>query len=340
MTNDKSQLTILIQGRVQGVFFRRGVKTEAARLGLSGEVKNLDDGTVQVVAEGNRDKLQALLDWCYHGTKLAMVESLKFFWATPGGKFRNFEIIRRGNYLEDKLLALKNLSSQVLRQEFAPNHVAIIPDGNRRWAKTHKFQVFKGHEQGVKNTMNLLEEALRLKIPYLTFWGFSTENWKRDKLEVNYLMKIFREQITLLKKKLHEYQVQFRHFGRKDRLPKDIMSQLSALEAGTENFSKAHLGLAIDYGGRDELLRAVNKMRRSEEEVSEENFGNFLDTKGFPDPDLIIRTSGEQRLSGLMPWQGTYAELYFTPVLFPDFGILEFRKAISEFGERKRNFGS
>lgn len=337
MTNDNLQLTILIQGRVQGVFFRRGVKSQADKLGLVGCVRNFVDGGVHVVAQGKRVELQKLLDWCYRGSDFANVESLKFSWEKAEGEFSGFKILRQGNFLEDKIAAIKNLSRKLIGNILIPKHVAIIPDGNRRWARSHKLTIFRGHEQGIENVENLMEESLELKIPYLTLWGFSTENWTRPKREIDFLMNLSRRYLKQLKEKLLNYKVQFRHFGRKDRLPIDILESLDRLESETKTFSEGHFGLAFDYGGRDEILRALSKIK--DKEVSEATFNQALDTKGFPDPDLIIRTSGEQRLSGFMPWQGTYAELYFTPVLFPDFGIPEFRKALVEFGNRKRNFG-
>ncbi len=340
MDYNKYQLTILITGRVQAVFFRSGVKTLADELELTGRAENLSDGSLQIVAEGSKEKLQKLLDWCYQGTIFSKVESLKFIWASASGLFKNFEVVKQGNFLEDKLFALKNFSQRVLKKLILPEHVVIIPDGNRRWAKGHKLQIFKGHEKGVRNFTDLLEESRRLKIPYLTFWGFSTENWNRSKTEVSFLMNIFRRHLRKLKEKLTEYKIQFRHFGRQDRLPKDIITSLKTLEAETKDFGTLHLGLALDYGGRDEILRALERCKSENGKVNEADFAKSLDTNGFPDPDLIIRTSGEQRLSGIMPWQGVYAELYFSPRFFPDFDVLEFRKAIADFSNRKRNFGA
>jgi undecaprenyl diphosphate synthase len=334
------QLIVVVKGRVQGVFFRRGAKKEAERLGLTGYTRNLPEGTVGIVVEGEEQVLKAFLVWCYRGPFFARVTSLSFDWAPATRAFQDFNIIRSGGYVPDKIFALKHLKDQFFVPDILPQHVAIIPDGNRRWAKGKKWQAFEGHKQGLENTFALLDEAARLKIPYFTFWGFSTENWKRDSLEVDYLMTLFRNYLGRLRERLFGDQIRFRHFGRRDRLPKDIISSLERLEASTSGFQNGSLGLALDYGGRDEILRAVNKLKNHPGEVSEAAFEGALDTRGFPDPDLIIRTSGEQRISGLMPWQGTYSELYFANELFPDFGVPQFQTALADYSRRKRNFGA
>lgn len=331
--------TILISGRVQGVFFRRRIKRFADKLGVTGEAGNEIDGTVQVVAEGTRDKLEEIIHFSYSGNPLSYVRSFSVTWSEANNSFTGFSILRKGSFIEDKISALKNLSQSLLTDAVLPKHVVLIPDGNRRWAKSNKLEAHRGHTKGISNFTSILEEALRLKIPYLTAWGFSTENWKRSRQEVGFLMDIFGRYLDTLKNKVFEHQVQFRHFGRKDRLPRNILEKISLLERETAGFSKSYFGLALDYGGRDEVIRAIGKCKMDNGEVTEENFSRMLDTHGFPDPDLIIRTSGEQRMSGIMPWQSAYAELYFTPVYFPDFGVLEFQKAIADYSRRKRNFG-
>ena len=341
---DRVSITIILLGRVQGVMLRRGIKARADTLGLSGFAENKEDGTVRIVAEGSRERVQELLDWCYEGTKLANVHGLEFHWGAPYLSRAGFFIIRRGNYIVDKLAALKNLSKEIHETShmplILPKHVAVIPDGNRRWAKERSLSTFQGHKKGVENSVNLFNEARRLGIPYFTWWGFSTENWNRSNQEIKFLMQIFKNYLEKLKKKLREEEIHFRHFGRRDRLPRPVILLLSELEKLTNGFSKANLGLALDYGGRDEILRAVKKIESAHESVSEETLENALDTGDFPDPDLIIRTSGEQRLSGFMPWQGTYAELYFAKENFPAFGVSEFQVALADFGNRKRNFGA
>jgi undecaprenyl diphosphate synthase len=334
-----ARLSITIVGRVQAVFFRRGAKTQADKLGILGVVWNAHDGSVCIIAEGKKEHLHVFLDWCYSGTFFSKVKKLSFVWEESKKEFSHFQILRKGRYLEDKLFALRNFSERLRDDILLPKHIVIIPDGNRRWARVQKKEIFRGHEQGVKNTIGIFEESLRLKIPYLTFWGFSTENWNRSEKEIKYLMHLMRNFFDRLKEKMFEHHVQFRHFGRKDRLPKDIATYLQKLENDTEMFTNRSFGLALDYGGRDEILRAIKKLKNSGKQISEENFSHALDTYGFPDPDFIIRTSGEYRLSGMMPWQGTYAELYFTDKLFPDFDVSQFRYALIDFQNRRRRFG-
>ena len=188
--------------------------------------------------------------------------------------------------------------------------------------------------------MDLLDEAFRLKVKYFTAWGFSTENWKRADREVNFLMQLFRRSMDRFERKFLEKKIRFCHFGRKDRLPKTIAVRMAALEEKTKQFTAGAFGLAIDYGGRDEILRAVSRLREEGGEVSERALSQAMDTRDFPDPDLVIRTSGEQRTSGLMPWQSAYNELYFAPEQIPDFGPAQLRGALAEFSRRKRNFGA
>jgi len=223
-----------------------------------------------------------------------------------------------------------------------PIHVAVIADGNRRWAIDKGLAPSIGHEKaGNKdNFLSMMEEAKSLGVKYLSFWVFSTENWNRNSTEINFLFKIFLKWLTEWKKDLIERKVRFVHLGRKDRIPRELASKLQELEEETKHFVDFTVIACIDYGGRDELIRAANKMLNSGvEKVDENSFKQYLDTKDIPDPDLIIRTSGEQRLSGFMPFQSAYAELYFTSVYFPDFDSLELRKAVEEFQRRNRRFG-
>jgi undecaprenyl diphosphate synthase len=185
----------------------------------------------------------------------------------------------------------------------------------------------------------LLEEGKRLGLKYMSFWGFSTENWKRSKKEIDTLFDIILENLDFFRSEFEEGKIRFRVIGRRDRMPKRIVDELERLEKETESYDKMNVQLCLDYGGRDEIVRAVNKAVKDGKEVDEESFKEFLDSKDIPDADLIIRTSGEKRLSGLMAYQGTYAELYFVDIHFPDFGSEELKKAVEEFSKRKRTFG-
>tara|TARA_Y100000310_G_scaffold340504_1_gene436499 strand:+ start:582 stop:1280 length:699 start_codon:yes stop_codon:yes gene_type:complete len=221
-------------------------------------------------------------------------------------------------------------------------HVAIIPDGNRRWAIEKGMKGIKGHEKSAtyENLKDLMQEARDLGVEYMTFWGFSTENWKRSKTEINYVFGLIEKLLTRIEEDLIRDKIRFRHLGRRDRLPKKLIKVIDDVENATKEFEDFNLQICIDYGGRDEIVRALNKALRSGvQEINEEDFVNFLDSEGIPDPDLIIRTSGENRLSGFMSFQSAYSEFYFTNVHFPEFGAAELRKAVEEFTSRGRRFG-
>ncbi len=223
-----------------------------------------------------------------------------------------------------------------------PVHVAIIPDGNRRWAREKGLGILKGVEKsaGFENITSLLDEASRLGIKYFSLWGFSTENWKRSEEEIAFIFDLVFKSINSLKEYAKNKKIKFRHIGRKDRLPKNVVSVLEEFERDTGKNSGLNVQFLLDYGGRDEIVRAVNKILKDEKkEVNQEEFERYLDTNGILDPDLIIRTGGEQRLSGLMSYQSSYAELYFTEVYFPDFDAHELKKAVEWFSSVQRRLG-
>jgi undecaprenyl diphosphate synthase len=217
------------------------------------------------------------------------------------------------------------------------NHVAIICDGNRRWAKQRNLPSFEGHRQGFENIKLLSKKAKKLGISVITFWVFSTENWKRAKEEVSYLMNLAEQVIDSQIKDAIKEETRIVHIGRKDRFPEKLRAKIEKAENDTKHFSKYYFVMACDYGGHDEIERAVKKMK----DPHTEKIDSYLDTSvlPYPNPDLIIRTSGEYRLSGFMTWQSAYSEYYFTPLLFPDFNPEEFEKAVVEYGERSRRFG-
>ena len=223
------------------------------------------------------------------------------------------------------------------------NHVAIIMDGNRRWARSRGFDPVKGHEAAVKQAIEpIIEHLANKKIPYVTFWAFSTENWKRDEAEIKAIFDIFRLGLSTLAIRLIQKGAKFRLLGDINKFPKDIAEKTLDLINKSRANSAITTTFALNYGGRDEILRAVKKIATAgvkPEDITEELFGSYLDTAGIPDPDLIIRTGGEKRLSGYLPWQSVYAELYFTDTLFPDFTPAELDKALAEFANRDRRFG-
>ena len=222
-------------------------------------------------------------------------------------------------------------------------HVAIIMDGNRRWASSHGLDPVKGHEQAAKNAVEpLIEKCVELGIPYVTFWAFSTENWRRDEEELKGLFDVFRFALGQLAVRFIQRGARLRILGDVSRFPKDIAQKSLEMISQSSKNHKITVTFALNYGGRDEILRAVKKIVADKipvEKIDESLFSSYLDTTGIPDPDLVIRTGGERRLSGYLPWQSVYSELYFTPTLFPDFSPDQLTLAINDFLQRDRRFG-
>ena len=227
-----------------------------------------------------------------------------------------------------------------------PQHVAIILDGNGRWAKSKGMPRNYGHAQGSKNVEKICEEAWRMGIKYLTVYAFSTENWNRPKDEVDALMKLLRNYMKTCLKTAKKNDMKIRVIGELQRLDEDIRSRIAELEEATKENGGLNFQIAINYGSRDEMIRAMKKMaadqadgRLKPEDISEEIFTSYLDTSDIPDPDLMIRTSGEFRLSNYLLWQLAYAEFYVTDCLWPDFNKEELEKAIAAYNKRERRFG-
>ncbi len=230
-----------------------------------------------------------------------------------------------------------------------PQHVAIIMDGNGRWAKKRMMPRTYGHSQGSKTVEKICEEAHKLGIKYLTVYAFSTENWSRPESEVSTLMNLLRDYMKDCIKTSSKNNMRVRVIGDVTRLDADLQESIAKLEEASKDNTGLNFQVALNYGGRDELLRAAKKLaadykegRLSEEafaHLTEAQFEDYLDTKGIPAPDLLIRTSGEVRLSNYMLWQLAYTEFYFTDVLWPDFDKKELEKAIDYFNKRDRRFG-
>ena len=227
-----------------------------------------------------------------------------------------------------------------------PKHVAIILDGNGRWAKAKGMPRNYGHAQGSKNVERICEEAWRMGIKYLTVYAFSTENWTRPDDEVNALMKLLRNYMKTCLKTAAKNDMKVRVIGDITRLDEDIQKRILELEEATKNNSGLNFQIAINYGSRDEMVRAIRKLAKdcidgkvNPEEIEEQTFEQYLDTKGIPDPDLMIRTSGELRLSNYLLWQLAYTEFYFTDVPWPDFSKEELEKAIEQYNHRDRRYG-
>jgi undecaprenyl diphosphate synthase len=226
-----------------------------------------------------------------------------------------------------------------------PNHIAMILDGNRRWARARGLKPWQGHLYGFKALEKLAEASRDLGVHTFTVWAFSTENWERSQKEIDAIMDIFRHALKEKEREFHRDKVALVHLGRKDRLPADIRNELTRIEADTAKYSQNHIfNIAVDYGGRDEILRAVKKLVNDKvpaDKIDEKTFARYLDTQGqpYPEPDLFIRTSGEQRTSGLLPWQLAYTEFYFEEKHLPDFTPENLRSAILDFSRRRRRFG-
>ena len=227
-----------------------------------------------------------------------------------------------------------------------PRHVAIILDGNGRWAKAKGMPRNYGHVQGAKTVEVICEEAYRMGIQYLTVYAFSTENWKRPKDEVDALMKLLRNYMKTCLQTAKKNRMCVRVLGEKSRLDQDIRDRIAELEEATKDNDGLHFQIAINYGGRDEILRAAKKLVRKveqgqlqAEDLTEADLSDCLDTAGIPDPDLLIRTCNEQRISNFLLWQLAYTEFYFTPVPWPDFSKEELVRAVEAYNHRDRRYG-
>ena len=227
-----------------------------------------------------------------------------------------------------------------------PQHVAIILDGNGRWAKSKGMPRNYGHAQGSKNVERICEEAWRMGIKYLTVYAFSTENWNLPKDEVDALMKLLRNYMKTCLKTAAKNDMKVRVIGDIEPLDEDIKKRIGELEAATVDNGGLNFTIALNYGSRDEMTRAARRMAQDcaagkldPDKIDESVFESYLDTHGIPDPDLMIRTSGEQRLSNYLLWQLAYSEFYFTDVPWPDFTKDELVKAVEEYNHRHRRFG-
>lgn len=228
-----------------------------------------------------------------------------------------------------------------------PEHVAIILDGNGRWAKKKRMPRNYGHAQGSKTVEKICEEAYRMGVKYLTVYAFSTENWSRPQDEVDALMKLLRSYMKDCLKTSSKNNMKVRILGDISKLGEDIKTSIIELEKASAGNTGLNFQVALNYGGRDEIIRAAKKIavdfkagNLSLDDIDENIYSGYLDTKGIPDPDLLIRTSGEQRISNFLLWQLAYTEFYFTDTLWPDFDKEELRKAFEYYSSRNRRFGA
>lgn len=238
--------------------------------------------------------------------------------------------------MEDKIIFPK--------ETIVPNHIAIILDGNRRWARAKGLPTLAGHKAGFEAGLNIARASRKWGVHTFTVWGFSTENWDRSSEEVSYLFKLFRKMVKVVEDEARKDDIRFIHLGRKDRLPKDLVKYIEDVEEKTKK-NKSHVfNVALDYGGHDEILRATKKIIEDKipaKKLDEKLFASYLDTKDQPYPyvDLFIRTSGEQRTSGFLPWQLNYAEYVWETVNLPDMTPRRLADDILDFSRRRRRFG-
>lgn len=227
-----------------------------------------------------------------------------------------------------------------------PNHIAIILDGNGRWAKAKGMSRSYGHVKGCANLETVCDYMKELGVKYVTVYAFSTENWKRSKDEVDGLMKLFRSYLKKCIKLADKNKMRVRVIGEVSAFDQDIQESIARLEQYSQKYDEIYFQIALNYGSRDEIIRGIRKLAQDvadgkvkPEEIDEHVFDNYLDTAGIPDPDLMIRTSGELRLSNFLLWQMAYTEFYFTDVAWPDFNKAELIKAIEKYNQRDRRYG-
>ncbi len=336
------EIRVELYGRVQAVGFRHFVRESADKLGLKGFVSNQENGSVFVLAQGSKEKLNELVLSLQKGYFPSSVLGMSYLFSECKEKFKDFKIKRDEGIVLDQKKSFSNLGKSFFGHLEVPGHVAVIPDGNRRWAKEKGLKEIEGHLKSgsYENLHSLLNEARNLGVQYFTLWGFSTENWNRGIAEKKNLFDLFLRVLKEFRKDVAKEKVRFRHLGRKDRLPKKLLNEILAIEEESKEYNDFNFQLCLDYGGKDEIVRTVNKiLKLGKSEVDEHVFSSFLDSAGIPEPDLVIRTSGEKRLSGFMPFQTAYTEFYFADEYFPDFGPEQLRKAVKIYGMRKRNFG-
>ena len=223
-----------------------------------------------------------------------------------------------------------------------PQHIAVIMDGNGRWAHEHHLPRIEGHKRGADNARNIVKGFMKHGIPYITLYVFSTENWDRPSIEIRGLFNLLMEKLDEGILIAQQNNLRIRHLGEVDRLPQKVQEKIEEAITVTQHNTAMTLCLAFNYGGRDEIVQAVRKLVRSgvqEQAIDEQFISQHLYTVGIPDPDLVIRTGGDMRLSNFLLWQSAYAEIYSTPVLWPDFNEEEIQKALVAYSQRQRRFG-
>ena len=219
-------------------------------------------------------------------------------------------------------------------------HIAIIMDGNGRWAKKRSLKKYSGHKSGINSAIRLCKSVARHKsVKHLTLYTFSTENWKRSVFEINHLFRLIEETYDLFKDTANQFNIKINHLGITDKLPKKTINIINDAVDATKNNDGLVLHIAFNYGGRKEIVDTINILKKKNEQISEDTFSNYLYEPNMPDPEIIIRTGGDFRLSNFLLWQSAYSELFFVKTLWPDFKYSDISKIINKFWLRKRNFG-
>ncbi|MFW5996890.1 MAG: isoprenyl transferase [Verrucomicrobiota bacterium] len=238
------------------------------------------------------------------------------------------------------------MTQSVEQSEQNPRHIAIIMDGNGRWAHRHNKPRIEGHRAGAEAVRRVVEECSELGVEFLTLYAFSSENWKRPPDEVRYLMNLLQDFLEQYQQDFDKHEIRLNVVGDIQRLPGFVRRRLNNVMKKTAHYQRGVLTLALSYGGRDEIVKAARRMAEEVadgklgfDEFTEDKFASYLYTTGLPDPDLLIRTSGEQRLSNFMLWQSSYTELWFTERLWPDFGKQDLQEAVTSYRQRTRRFG-
>ena len=229
-----------------------------------------------------------------------------------------------------------------MEEQSLPQCVGFIMDGNRRWAKAHGLTSFDGHSGGYVALKKIITAVHSARIPHMVCYAFSTENWKRTEEEVGYLMNLMHQALNELGEKMRKdpRKINLRVIGERERLSESLQAEITNIELQNHPDPEFTLWVALSYGGRSEIVHAVNRAVKEGKEVSEESFDSLLWTSGMPDPDLIIRTSGEERLSNFLLWQSAYSELFFTKTMWPEFGETEFQGILEDYAKRKRRRGT
>lgn len=345
----KKHYSIKIYWRVQWILFRKLVKQYCDKHKIWWQIENHKQWHCEAILYCDLKNITNFKLWLRSNPSLSIIHTIILKEINQNTKtYIQFKIYKTSNFILDKLIAFKNLLNYFLKRNInlnhirqIPNHLIIIPDWNRRRARKRWLEWLEWHKIAINNNRieDLYHAATQLWVKHVSLWGFSTENWKRSKKEVDSLMHIFNQIADELKITCKKNNIWFHHIWRKTKLPKELIKKFDKLEKDTIKFTKTSINLFIDYGWREEIISTINSILKEKiNQISEKDFSKHLYTKLLPDPDIIIRTSNEKRLSGMVPFQWIYSELFFIKKDFPAFKSKDLKKIIYKFGKRKRRF--